>query len=94
MRLKNTKNLLTEKSKVKTDIRKALVSKVSAKRELFEKAEMVENGIYEIPVYNADNTEVVYIRFEIKVSEKSARDLAPKTRKPKEKASTEVVEVE
>lgn len=94
MRLKNTQNLLTEKGKVKADIRKALINKVNAKPELFANADQVENGVYEIPVHNADNTEVVYIRFEVKVSEKSARDLAPKTRKPKEKASTEAIEVE
>ena len=94
MKLRNTIELLTEKNKVKANIREQLTKAVSVKREWFAKAEQVENGVYEIPVHNADNTQTVYIRFEIKVSEKSASELAPKTRKPKEKASAETIVVE
>lgn len=94
MRLRNTTELLTEKNKVKANIRDQLTRAVSVKREWFEKAEMVSNGVYEIPVHNADNTQTVYIRFEIKVSEKSASELAPRTRKPKEKTESETIVVE
>lgn len=94
MRLKNTTELLTEKGKVKTSIREQLVKAVGVKREWFAKAEQIENGVYEIPVHNADNTQVVYIRFEVKVSEKSASDLAPRTRKPRDKADKESIVIE
>ena len=94
MRLKNTTELLTEKSKVKASVREQLTKAVSTKREWFAKAEMVSNGVYEIPFHNADNTQTVYVRFEVKVSEKSASELAPKTRKPKEKAESETIVVE
>lgn len=94
MRLKNTTELLTEKGRVKTNVREQLAKHVDSKRELFAKAEKVANGIYEIPVHNADNSQVVYIRFEVKVSEKSASELTPKTHKPKAKADNETIEVE
>ena len=94
MKLTKTQNLLTEKAKVRTEVRKALAEKVNAKRDLFEKAVAVGNGMYEIPVHNADGTQTIYIRFEVKVSERSATELAPKTHKPKAKAESEVIEVE
>lgn len=92
MRLKNTTELLTEKGKVKANIREQLVKAVGLKRDLFAKAEKVENGVFEIPVHNAEGNQVVYIRFEVKVSEKSATDLAPKTKKSK--AQPQEIEVE
>jgi hypothetical protein len=94
MRLTKTTQLLTEKAKVRASVREQLSKHVEAKRDLFAKAEKVGNGIYEIPVHNADGTQTVYVRFEVKVSERSASDLAPKTRKPKAKGETEGFDIE
>lgn len=76
MRFKTQKELLTEKGKVKADIRKELLAKVNKHPEMFAKAVKIKDGVYQIPVENADGVDKVYIRFTIQVSEKSADELA------------------
>ena len=93
MSISTKAKLLTEKGKVRTEVRKTLQKKVEAKPEIFLKAEKVDTGVYEMPVKNTEG-EVVYIRFEVKVSEKSAKDLAPKVKKPKASNENEPIEIE
>ena len=93
MRITTKAKLLTEKGKVVAKVRDSLQKKVEVNRDLFLKADMVAKGVYEVPVVNNDN-EVVYIRFEVKVSERSAKDLAPKTKKPKASSDNEPIEIE
>lgn len=81
MKFKTQRELLTEKGKVKADIRKELLARVSKHPELFEKAEKVKDGIYQIPFVNADGQDKVYVRFTVQVSEKSADELAPPKKK-------------
>lgn len=92
-KFKNDIKLLTEKGLVKADIRKKLVAKADSHRDLFAGATKVKDGLYEIE-WQAPNGESVFMRFEITVSNKSASELAPKTRKAKAKADSEPIEVE
>lgn len=81
MKFKTQRELLTEKGKVKADIRKELLAKVSKHPEMFAKAEQVKEGVYQIPFVNADGKDKVYVRFTIQVSEKSADELATPKKK-------------
>lgn len=92
-KFKNDIKLLTEKGLVKTDIRKKMIAKVDADRGLFAHATKVKDGCYEIE-YQAPNGESVFVRYDITISNKSASELAPKTRKPKAKAEGGDIEVE
>ena len=92
-KFKNDIKLLTEKGLVKADIRKKLVAKADSHRDLFAGATKVKDGLYEIE-WQAPNGESVFMIFEITVSNKSASELAPKTRKAKAKADNEPIEVE
>lgn len=92
-KFKNNITLLTEKGLVKADIRKKLVAKVDTHRDLFAQADKIKDGLYEIE-YQSPNGQSVFVRFEITISNKSASELAPKTRKPKAKAESGEIEVE
>ena len=92
-KFKNNITLLTEKGLVKADIRKKMVEKVDNHRELFAHADKIKDGMYEIE-WQSPNGQSVFVRFEITVSNKSASELAPKTRKPKTKAESQDIEVE
>lgn len=81
MKFKVQKDLFTEKGKVKADIRKELLNTISKHPDLFQKAERVKEGVYQIPFTNADGKSKVYVRFTVQVSEKSADELATPKKK-------------
>ena len=96
-KFKNSIQLLTEKGKVKADIRKHMMAKVNAHREIFEKAHEVKSGVYEIPYSSeqADGTvQKIYVRFEVKISERSANDLAEPKKKTAKVGDNENIEIE
>ena len=96
-KFKQSIQLLTEKGKVKADIRKHMMSKVNAHREIFEKAHEVKSGVYEIPYSSeqADGTiQKIYVRFEVKVSERSASELAEPKKKATNSSDNENIEIE
>ena len=96
-KFKQSIQLLTEKGKVKADIRKHMMSKVNTHREIFEKAHEVKSGVYEIPYSSeqADGTiQKIYVRFEVNVSERIASELAEPKKKATKSSDDENIEIE
>lgn len=95
MRLKNRDRILTEKGRVQTEVRETLMKKFAqAPKDFLEKATCVGKGKYEVPVHNANNTEVVYIRFEVSVSERSLTSLAQKKATKPQASKPEDIEID
>ena len=89
----NLKNVaITEKGNVKPAVRKALIDYVAENPEVFGEAERVEGkNVFTLEVGDIDGN-VIYINFDVTVSNKAAADRAPRKAKAKvEKTEDEIV---
>lgn len=72
---------MNEKGNVKAAARKAIADYVAENRDVFAKAEAVKNGY--VAEFVDEDGNVVYVNFEVSVSNKSIADRAEKVHKAK-----------